>query len=285
MCQFHLTVIIHSDRTNVKREFELNKRRNYRWLFQVGRSTPPGRKHRSALASGTKIATLQRAASVQGLLTHYTSLSPGVGVGASAGLAALAALGVVAMANSRPYEGAVTTAGAAVVLLIWRRRTRRPFKDLMVWRVAAPALAILVCGLAAMLYYNYRVTGDPLLEPYAVNQAQYGAAPIFWIMPPQQPPVYRREIIRRFWTIYDMSFYVNARAWPPLEAIFFVRTLWYFFLTAVSALALIAAVLLRHSRKVRMALVMGAFATVGIWLERFPNAHYFAPPRGWCCCW
>jgi hypothetical protein len=58
---------------------------------------------------------------------------------------------------------------------------------------------------------------------------------------------------------------------------FFVRTLWYFFVTAVSALALIIAVLLRRGRKVRMALAIVGVATAGLLLERFPNAHYFAP--------
>ena len=198
----------------------------------------------------------------------------------SAGVAALAALGVVALANSRPYEGAVTVAAAAAALFIWRRRTRRPFRELLAWLVLAPAVAILGCGLAEMLYYNYRLTGDALLMPYVLNQRTYGFAPIFWIMPLGPAPVYRYDVIRRFWTVYDMSFYRNARAWPPVVAIYFVRTLWYFFVTAVSALALIAAVLLRRGWKVPMALAIVGAATAGILLERFPNAHYFAPATG-----
>ena len=195
------------------------------------------------------------------------------------GVAALAALGMVTLANSRPYEGAVTVAAAAGALWVWRR-ARRPIRELLAWRIAAAAGAILGCGLAAMLYYNYRVTGNALLMPYAVNQAQYGASPIFWMMPLGHAPVYRHDIIRRFWTTYDVSFYQHARAWPWLVPISFVRTLWYFFVTAVSALALIAAVLLRRGRKVRMALAIIGVATAGLLLERFPNAHYFAPATG-----
>ena len=195
------------------------------------------------------------------------------------GVAALAALGMVTLANSRPYEGAVTVAAAAGALWVWRR-ARRPIRELLAWRIAAAAGAILGCGLAAMLYYNYRVTGNALLMPYAVNQAQYGASPIFWMMPLGPAPVYRHDIIRRFWTTYDVSFYQHARAWPWLVPISFVRTLWYFFVTAVSALALIAAVLLRRGRKVRMALAIIGVATAGLLLERFPNAHYFAPATG-----
>ena len=39
---------------------------------------------------------------------------------------ALAALGVVGLANSRPYEGAVTAGAAFVALLVWRRRRFAP---------------------------------------------------------------------------------------------------------------------------------------------------------------
>jgi hypothetical protein len=196
------------------------------------------------------------------------------------GVAAWAALGAVALANSRPYEGMVTALAAGVALLVWRRHTHRPLRELLAWRIAAPACAMLSCGMAAMIYYNYRVTGHALIMPYAVNQVQYAASPIFWFLPPKTPPIYRHDVIRRFWTVYDMSFYRDARAWPPLVGIYFVRTLWYFFLTAASAPALLAAVVLRRGRKVRMALGIAGLATAGLLLERFPNAHYLAPATG-----
>jgi hypothetical protein len=195
------------------------------------------------------------------------------------GVAALAALGVVALANSRPYEGGVTAAGAAVALLIWRRRLRRPFRELLAWRLAVPAGAILGCGFAAMLYYNYRVTGNPLLMPYALHQAQYGFAPIWWMMPLGPPPVYRHEVIRRFWEAWDMSYYHLAREWPPRLLIAFVGMLRYF-VTPVSAVALFTAVLVRCGRKVRVALALAAAPVVGLLLERFSTPQYFAPATG-----
>jgi hypothetical protein len=197
----------------------------------------------------------------------------------TAGVAALAALGLVALANSRPYEGAITAAAAGGALWIWRRRARRPFGELLARRVALPAAAILGCGLAAMLYYNYRVTGHALLMPYALHQAQYGASPIFWLMPLGRAPVYRHEVIRRFWEVWDRSYYNLARGWPPRLVGTFVEMLQYF-LTPISAMALFAAVFLRCGRKVRFALAMVAIPAVGILLERFSLAHYFAPAMG-----
>jgi len=197
----------------------------------------------------------------------------------TAGVAALAALGVVALANTRPYEGAITSAAAAIVLWIWRRRARRPFAGASAWRVVPPAVTILACGLAAMLYYNYRVTGHPLLMPYVLNQAQYGASPILWILPLGPPPVYRHEALRRFWLGWDLPYYRLARSFPPVVALFFLSML-RFFLTPISALALFAAVFLRCGRKVRTTLAMAAAATAGLLLERFQHPHYFAPATG-----
>jgi len=197
----------------------------------------------------------------------------------SASAAALAALGAVALANSRPYEGAVTAAAAAGALLIWRRRTRRPFRELLARRMALPACAILSCGLAAMLYYNYRVTGDALRMPYAVNQAQYGIAPIFWMMPPKTPPVYHHEVIRKLWMDLDMAVYRRARASPGHVLIAFCEML-PVFVTPIALPAIAIAAILRRTRKVRYALATLAVSIAGLLLERTSLPHYFAPAAG-----
>jgi hypothetical protein len=182
---------------------------------------------------------------------------------------ALAALGVIGLANSRPYEGAVTAGAAFVGLLVWRRRFAP--------RVVGAAAAILMGGFLAMGYYNYRVTGDPLEMPYSVYQKIYGASPVFWMMPPRAAPVYRHEVIRKFFEEWDKPFYDQAHAFPPRVAlVFFVGTL-AFFLTPVSAAAAFAAVFLRRSRKVRMVLAITAVSIAGVLSERFSLAHYFAP--------
>jgi hypothetical protein len=198
----------------------------------------------------------------------------------TAGAEALAALGIMVLANSRPYEGAATVAAAAGALLVWRRRSHRPFGELLAWRMAAPAMAILGCGLAALLYYDYRLTGNALLMPYALNQRTYGVAPVFWMMALGPAPAYHHDVIRRFWTEYEVSLYQRARSWPPGLALIFARTLWYYFLTTITALALALAVLFRRGRKVGMALAIFGVAAGALLLEKYPNAHYFAPATG-----
>jgi len=170
-------------------------------------------------------------------------------------------------------------AAAAAAMLVWRHRARRPSRELLAWRVAAPAVVILGCGLTAMLYYNHRVTGNPLLMPYAANQAQYAAAPIFWMMPPKTPPIYRHEVIRRLWMDWDMPVYLRVRASPGYVLIAFFGIL-PFFVTLVTLPVACFAAILRRSRKVRYVLAVLAVSIAGLLLERTSLPHYFAPATG-----
>lgn len=195
-----------------------------------------------------------------------------------AGVAGWAALGLAGLSITRPYEGAMTALAAAAGLCIWRWRVRRPFGELPAWRLAWPAAAILGCGAAWLLYYNYRVTGHALLMPYALHQARYGASPIFWPMPAGSVPVYHHETIRRLWA-WDKSYYDAARANPLSLLTAFLNMLRYF-LNPVSAMALFAGLFLRGGRKVRMAAGMAAVAAGALLLERYSLPHYFAPAMG-----
>jgi hypothetical protein len=192
----------------------------------------------------------------------------------AAGVAAALAIGCLGLANTRPYEGLLTALAAGVVILRGRKR--------VTWhlRAALPALAILLAGAAAMAYYNHRVTGHALLMPYSVYQKTYAASPVFWLIPAGPPPVYHHEVLRRFWVDWDKSLYTRARAFPPIVVELFVLGVLPFFLTPISGLAALAAVLLRRGRKVRRVLVMLGIITAGFLLERYSLPHYFAPATG-----
>jgi len=81
-------------------------------------------------------------------------------------------VGLVVLANSRPFEGLVASIPVAGAMGVWlvRNRARTPANLV---RVVLPILAILGVGGAAMLYYNWRVTGDASKMPYQVYQEQY----------------------------------------------------------------------------------------------------------------
>jgi len=106
--------------------------------------------------------------------------------------------GLALLANSRPLEGALLGAGAMGVLL-YKVSLRR------LW---GPLALVLIPTAAWMLYYNYRVTGNPLDTPYASHYRQYDlGTPFIWDSKAHpQPPVQNahvREVHR--WEFNDRS--------------------------------------------------------------------------------
>jgi hypothetical protein len=108
------------------------------------------------------------------------------------------AVGLVILANSRPFEGLVLGV-LAVGSVVWMLRARHPAR-LLVNRLVVPALLVLVPAGGLMGYHNWRVTGDPLLLPYALHEATYAVVPPFRWQRARPAPVYRHEVMRQFWT-------------------------------------------------------------------------------------
>src|ERR1017187_7100158 len=100
--------------------------------------------------------------------------------------AALGALGIAILMNSRPYEGAVFAVSAGVALIVLRKAAGR--------RAASPILIGTLCAVlhpagALMGYYNWRAFGSPAAMPYSVNRSTYAAAQIFvWKAKSVPPP-------------------------------------------------------------------------------------------------
>jgi hypothetical protein len=95
-----------------------------------------------------------------------------------AGNALWMALGLLLLANTRPFEGLLAALPAGWALLgcwlrnrsAWRRFGRE---------VAAPAAGVLLLGAFLMLAYNQRVTSNPWHLPYQAYERQYDAVPSF----------------------------------------------------------------------------------------------------------
>jgi hypothetical protein len=95
------------------------------------------------------------------------------------GTAILMAVGLVILANSRPFEGLVASLpAAAVILTSILRGDKQPCRIWLV-RVVAPILIVVLAGVALMGYYNLRVTGSPWQFPYSEYERQYPFTPIF----------------------------------------------------------------------------------------------------------
>src|SRR6185437_5266522 len=87
-------------------------------------------------------------------------------------------LGLVILANTRPFEGllAAIPAGVALLVYLWRNQnTRLRFAP----EVLLPAASVLLLGAFLTLAYNQRVTGSLWQLPYQVYERQYDAVPSF----------------------------------------------------------------------------------------------------------
>jgi hypothetical protein len=85
----------------------------------------------------------------------------------------LMGLGVVVLANTRPYEGLLSSLPAVVIFAKWLLFDRRSALSERLVKVLVPASLVLAVGVASMVIYNHAVTGDAETSPYVLHNGQY----------------------------------------------------------------------------------------------------------------
>ena len=191
------------------------------------------------------------------------------------------ALGLVVLANSRPYEGLVLGLTVAAGLLPWLFGAKHPAFSVMLRRLVIPVMAVLVMSAFATAFYYYRVTGNPFRMAYEINWDTYIRARYFVWQPPGAQVSYHHAVMRNFYGA-EFEYYQWVRTTGG-----FLRTrlrraslLWRFYLGPALTMPLVVLPWIVGDRKMRfplIATVVFLFAlTVDIWI--FP--HYFAPAVG-----
>jgi hypothetical protein len=116
-------------------------------------------------------------------------------------------IGMSVLANSRPYEGMILSLLALTTILVALVRNR----EILIWpilsRVLPSAGLILALAVAWMVYYNWRVTGNPMRMPYMIYQEQYAASPSFLWNSLKAIPDYRHKEIQDFWLNFERPIY------------------------------------------------------------------------------
>ncbi len=135
-------------------------------------------------------------------------------------LAAGSALGLL----TRPYECGVLAAALIIALIVIHVRSRSwiALRNLML-----PYSCVMAAWAAFQMYYDWRVTGNPLKLPYILHEQQYSVAPSFWIFPlrnvprPSDPVIYGMH-----WTL-EKSQYEELRntGWVRKAAILLRRSI------------------------------------------------------------
>lgn len=194
--------------------------------------------------------------------------------------AAILGFGMAILANSRPWEGFVLSLFASTALLVFFLGRNRPPLNLTLRRVALPVCLVLLPVAAAMGYYNFRVTGDPLRMPYTVHDETYAMAPAFLWQKPRAEPTYRHEILRRS-NYKAMHDYLAQQSWSGLWSRKWKETrelaaAYFQGWGLVVPLAMLPW-LLRRDRWMRLALAMIGLFLPAIWSQTWLEPHYTAP--------
>jgi hypothetical protein len=191
----------------------------------------------------------------------------------------LLGLGLVLLANSRPYEGLLLAIPVMVALCIWIFGKNRPPTGVLITQVVTPLSVWLIVAAALMGYYNWRVFGNPLTLPYQVNRATYAVSPVFVWQSPRPEPVYRHAILREFYVNWELPIFLRARTWRGFLEAIGVKSgipLLFFFgpLLMVPLLTLNRTI---RDRRVRFLVVAGAAYLAGLAGNAFSLPHYYAP--------
>jgi hypothetical protein len=191
------------------------------------------------------------------------------------------ALGLVILANSRPYEGLVLGLTVALGLLPWLFGAKHPSFSVLLRRLVIPVMAILLISAFATAFYYYRVTGNPSRMAYEINRDTYSRARYFVWQPRGAEVSYHHAVMRDFYGA-EFEYYQWARTTGG-----FLRTrlrraslLWRFYLGPVLTMPLVVLPCIIGDRKMRFPLIATVVFLLALTVEIWIFPHYFAPAVG-----
>jgi hypothetical protein len=192
-------------------------------------------------------------------------------------------LGLVILANSRPYEGLILSLPVGFGLLIWLLGKHRPTFGAKMRQVIVPLAIVGILTLSGMAYYNYRVTGWALQIPYLIHEQTYSIAPLFIWQKPAPRPNFRHKIIEDFHVNYELPYYVGKHSISGFIKVNLVGLIMYLavagsvFMIPMIGSAKQVLSWLKNNIWGRFAVFVYAFFVSGMMIETFSLPHYWAP--------
>jgi hypothetical protein len=210
--------------------------------------------------------------------------------------AILLALGVVMLANTRPYEGMVLSLVVAMRLIWWAVKassiggkhavttspthatSRQVPVKVLIAHVALPMLLVLAFTGTATLYYFWRVTGSPFKMPQQLNRETYAVARYFYWQPAYPEPVYRHKVIRDFYTV-ELREFSRARtiSGVGIQLTKMAGRAWIFYVAPLLTIPLFLLPCIVRDRRIRLLLIAGAAGLCASSIAVFFNINYLAP--------
>ncbi|HEY8559755.1 MAG TPA: hypothetical protein VIL74_05080 [Pyrinomonadaceae bacterium] len=111
-------------------------------------------------------------------------------------------LGLSILANTRPFEGALTCLPLSLLIFyrIGKNYRDREYLRVVFGKFVIPVILILTANFVWMGYYNSKVTGSALKMPYALYTRQYDPVPLFLPFPARTDLAYRHEVMKVFYS-------------------------------------------------------------------------------------
>ena len=205
--------------------------------------------------------------------------------------ALLLGLGIVILANSRPYEGMVASLPVAVVLLGWILGKNRPVLTVTLGRVLLPVALVLCLAAIVMGIYNQRVTGHPLRLAYTAHEETYALAPNFLWQDLRSQPSYRHAVMQEYNTGWSFERYDQQRSLSGwlVGARQKIVNLWRFYYgypEGVRLAVIIPFLMLPwviRSRWSQLALLVWGAVMLALFLIPWRAPHYSAPITSLVC--
>jgi hypothetical protein len=197
----------------------------------------------------------------------------------SLGDALLFALGLAILANSRPYEGFLFALPSLFVLARWLLHEKSGRAQAAIrWRVVAlPCAGVLLLAGSFMLFYNWRLTGNPFLMPHTLNVRTYHSAPMVLFQSSKPVKHYHNQQFEDFYNGWEREEYdhswasVGCLSW--LKSVrFFSAYAWWGMLLAAPALWLVL-----RGDKMWLPWIALLLVAAGSYAVVWSNAHYQAP--------
>jgi hypothetical protein len=191
--------------------------------------------------------------------------------------ALLLGIGMAVLANSRPFEGLIFCLPFAVALLLWMRRSYSPPARIALRKLVTPVIAVMLPTVAFIAYYDWRLTGNPLLTPHELYTQTYLTSPIFF-WDHQKPLLhYNNPQIEELFSVFLPSYY--RASWADLWKLSINKISLYrkVFLWAGAVPILMCVPLLLRDQKGRWLLAVAVLSLVGLFAVTSPLPHYAAP--------
>lgn len=185
--------------------------------------------------------------------------------------------GLAILANSRPLEGLIFCVPISISFVLWMLRDDEVSLRTKIRKAVIPLTGILVLSGLWIAYYNWRVTGNPWLFPYSLNERTYQTQPLFLWQSPKPTHTYNNAQFDLFYNGWSRGQY--ERSWAGVKQVTRkkLKSYWATFLGPFSILPGLMLPWVLRDRKVRLLMVTFALSCLGLFSVVWSMAHYAAP--------